>query len=284
MSPSPPPCYWGSWVKSPGKIKPSVCFPIHMEPSLPHTLDGCWLVIVRTQRSRCASWLSSLPCCLTLSSSASSSSTWMGWWRTPWRCTKTGRWWTCGASRKRRLSERSKQFTMGLISLRLSKQLCGFHPAETLRFSSILNHFRFIQHPKNFGLIASFLERKVCTLGAFFPPRFFLLLLDIWVTNGISLFFFQTVAECVLFYYLTKKNENYKNIVRRNYRRRGRSQVFFQLLNHVCWRVCLSTDQRAAEKVEIAEHLGSEEIDSVAYWNNSEWQFFPIAVAIVCRG
>lgn len=38
-------------------------------------------------------------------------------------------------------------------------------------------------------------------------------------------FAFQTVAECVLFYYLTKKNENYKNIVRRNYRRRGRSQV-----------------------------------------------------------
>uniref|UniRef100_A0A671TET8 Nuclear receptor corepressor 2 n=1 Tax=Sparus aurata TaxID=8175 RepID=A0A671TET8_SPAAU len=36
--------------------------------------------------------------------------------------------------------------------------------------------------------------------------------------------FEQTVAECVLFYYLTKKNENYKNIVRRNYRRRGRSQ------------------------------------------------------------
>ncbi|KAJ4941788.1 hypothetical protein JOQ06_011662, partial [Pogonophryne albipinna] len=53
---------------------------------------------------------------------------------------------------------------------------------------------KFIQHPKNFGLIASFLERK-------------------------------TVAECVLFYYLTKKNENYKNIVRRNYRRRGRSQA-----------------------------------------------------------
>uniref|UniRef100_A0A7N8X6N7 Nuclear receptor corepressor 2 n=1 Tax=Mastacembelus armatus TaxID=205130 RepID=A0A7N8X6N7_9TELE len=57
---------------------------------------------------------------------------------------------------------------------------------------------KFIQHPKNFGLIASFLERK-------------------------------TVAECVLFYYLTKKNENYKNIVRRNYRRRGRSQVFLSL-------------------------------------------------------
>ncbi|KTG33620.1 hypothetical protein cypCar_00000980, partial [Cyprinus carpio] len=56
-----------------------------------------------------------------------------------------------------------------------------------------LPHRRFIQHPKNFALIASFLERK-------------------------------TVAECVLFYYLTKKNENYKNIVRRSYRRRGRSQ------------------------------------------------------------
>ncbi|XP_041083927.1 nuclear receptor corepressor 2-like isoform X2 [Polyodon spathula] len=52
---------------------------------------------------------------------------------------------------------------------------------------------KFIQHPKNFSLIASFLERK-------------------------------TVADCVLFYYITKKNENYKNIVRRNYRRRGRSQ------------------------------------------------------------
>uniref|UniRef100_H3B377 Nuclear receptor corepressor 2 n=1 Tax=Latimeria chalumnae TaxID=7897 RepID=H3B377_LATCH len=52
---------------------------------------------------------------------------------------------------------------------------------------------KFIQHPKNFGLIASFLERK-------------------------------TVAECVLYYYLTKKNENYKTLVRRNYRRRGKNQ------------------------------------------------------------
>uniref|UniRef100_A0A8C3XUZ9 Nuclear receptor corepressor 2 n=1 Tax=Chelydra serpentina TaxID=8475 RepID=A0A8C3XUZ9_CHESE len=53
---------------------------------------------------------------------------------------------------------------------------------------------KFMQHPKNFGVIASFLDRK-------------------------------TVADCVLYYYLTKKNENYKNLVRRNYRRRGKNQV-----------------------------------------------------------
>lgn len=35
----------------------------------------------------------------------------------------------------------------------------------------------------------------------------------------------QTVAECVLYYYLTKKNENYKSLVRRSYRRRGKGQV-----------------------------------------------------------
>uniref|UniRef100_A0A8C3TEJ8 Nuclear receptor corepressor 2 n=1 Tax=Chelydra serpentina TaxID=8475 RepID=A0A8C3TEJ8_CHESE len=52
---------------------------------------------------------------------------------------------------------------------------------------------KFMQHPKNFGVIASFLDRK-------------------------------TVADCVLYYYLTKKNENYKNLVRRNYRRRGKNQ------------------------------------------------------------
>lgn len=40
-----------------------------------------------------------------------------------------------------------------------------------------------------------------------------------------SLSVLQTVAECVLYYYLTKKNENYKSLVRRSYRRRGKSQV-----------------------------------------------------------
>ncbi|XP_044131598.1 nuclear receptor corepressor 2 isoform X6 [Bufo gargarizans] len=52
---------------------------------------------------------------------------------------------------------------------------------------------KFIQQPKNFVFIASFLERK-------------------------------TVSDCVLFYYLTKKNENYKSLVRRNYRRKGKGQ------------------------------------------------------------
>ena len=47
----------------------------------------------------------------------------------------------------------------------------------------------------------------------------------LWLLAACSLCVPQTVAECVLYYYLTKKNENYKSLVRRSYRRRGKSQV-----------------------------------------------------------
>lgn len=201
-------------------------------------LHGCWPVIVRTQRSRCVNWPSSLRCCSTPSSSASSSSTWTAWWTTPWRCTKTGRSWTCGASRRRRPSERSKQFPS------LSKEQrhrCRNYPRPDWSF--VLLVFVFLL---SFWIISgsSNTPRTLAWLLPFWRERFWLWMLPSpplllssslqhLVSNGISLLF-QTVAECVLFYYLTKKNENYKNIVRRNYRRRGRSQVFFQLLNNVC--------------------------------------------------
>ncbi|XP_041058045.1 nuclear receptor corepressor 2 isoform X3 [Carcharodon carcharias] len=76
-------------------------------------------------------------------------------------------------------------------------------PMKVYKERQLINHWgdqekeifreKFIQHPKNFGHLTTFLERK-------------------------------KVADCVLYYYLSKKSENYKAQLRRNYRRRGRSQ------------------------------------------------------------
>uniref|UniRef100_A0A669PAT4 Nuclear receptor corepressor 2 n=1 Tax=Phasianus colchicus TaxID=9054 RepID=A0A669PAT4_PHACC len=92
---------------------------------------------------------------------------------------------------------------------------------------------KFMQHPKNFGLIASFLDRK-------------------------------TVADCVLYYYLTKKNENYKNLVRRNYRRRGKSQVRQQQ------QMPRSSQEEKDEKEKEKEKEGDKEEDKQETENDKE--------------
>ncbi|XP_077597171.1 nuclear receptor corepressor 1 isoform X1 [Stigmatopora nigra] len=94
---------------------------------------------------------------------------------------------------------------------------------------------KFVQHPKNFGLIASYLERKC-------------------------------VADCVLYYYLTKKNHNYKTLVRRNYgRRRGRNQVMSCHLKNPPIQITRpsqeekSEDKNEEEKSEKSEKKEDEE-------------------------
>uniref|UniRef100_A0A8B9QJT5 Nuclear receptor corepressor 2 n=1 Tax=Apteryx owenii TaxID=8824 RepID=A0A8B9QJT5_APTOW len=98
---------------------------------------------------------------------------------------------------------------------------------------------KFMQHPKNFGLIASFLDRK-------------------------------TVADCVLYYYLTKKNENYKNLVRRNYRRRGKSQVRDEGGQQQQQQMPRGSQEEKDEKEKEKEKEGEKEEDKQDTENDKE--------------
>lgn len=110
----------------------------------------------RTTRNKWGSCRSSLPWCTTQSRGGWSSSTWTAWWTTRWRCTKLGSSWTFGQNTRGR-------------SLRRSESVFNYSPGfiKSQRWEFGLDEWwmhlpcRFIQHPKNFGLIASYLERKV---------------------------------------------------------------------------------------------------------------------------
>lgn len=113
-------------------------------------------VLYRTMRNKWGSCRSSLPWCTTRSRGGWSSSTWTAWWTTRWRCTKLGSSWTFGRNTRGK-------------SLRRSESVFNYYPGFTKsqRWEFGLDEWwmhlpcRFIQHPKNFGLIASYLERKV---------------------------------------------------------------------------------------------------------------------------
>lgn len=167
---------------------------------LSRKLHGCWPVIVRTQRSRCVNWRSSLRCCSTPSSSASSSSTWTAWWTTPWRCTKTGRSWTCGVSRRRRPSERSKQFPS------LSKEQqhrCRNSPCPDWSFVLLvfvcLLSFWIISGssntPRTLAWLLPFWRERYWLWMLPLPP-FFLLLFNIWSPLEFLCYFRRWQSVC----------------------------------------------------------------------------------------